>query len=128
MGAGAGGQFDHIAIGIAKIDRANKAVIDRATNLSPFRFSFLQHALEGVVLNPQRNVQIQCVLIFEIEGRSRHLEKSKAGTVVHLKEGMERTAVIDFKGTDQTKTKEILVKGPRLLRIPTTIGVMVQTL
>jgi hypothetical protein len=73
-------------------------------------------------------VQVERVLGFEIERRSRNFEESEAGAIIHLEEGVKRTTLIDFEGTDQAKTEEILVKGPSLLRIPTTIGIMVQTL
>src|SRR5437016_963964 len=37
LDAGRGGQFDDIAVRVAEVDRANKAVIDRAANLDPLR-------------------------------------------------------------------------------------------
>src|SRR5712691_3960821 len=113
---GAGGQFDDVAIGVAEVDRAHKPVIDRTAHLAALRLSFLQHALESVVLDAERDVQIERILLLEVERRARHLEEGEAGAVIHLEEGMKRTAPVDLKGADQTKTEEILVKGPRLLR------------
>jgi hypothetical protein len=54
-------------------------------------------------------------LLLEIEGRARHLEEGEARAVVHLEEGVKPTALIDLKGADQAKTKEILIENPCLL-------------
>src|SRR6266853_1184214 len=44
--AGAGGQFDDIAVGIAEIDRADKTVVDRPAYFYSLRPPFLQHRIE----------------------------------------------------------------------------------
>src|SRR5215469_16335478 len=110
---GAGGQFDDIAVGIAEIDRPDKAVVDRPAHLSTLGLGLIQHRLEGLGLDPERDVQIQRVLALEVEGRTGHFEESEAGAVVHLEKGMERPTF--------TQTEEILVKSPRLLGITAAI-------
>src|SRR6516162_2431819 len=127
MDPGAGGQFDDIAVRITEIDRADEAVVDRPADLAALGLPLLQHAVKGIGLDPQRDVQIERVLLFEIEGLAGHFEKRKAGAVVHLEEGMKPAALIDLKRANQAQTEEILVEDPRLLRIPAAIRVVMQT-
>jgi hypothetical protein len=54
-------------------------------------------------------------------------EEGEARAVVHLEEGVKPTALIDLKGADQAKAKEILIENPCLLRVPATIRIMMQT-
>src|SRR5215831_19338937 len=49
---GAGGQFDDIAVGIAEIDRPDKAVVDRPAHLSTLGLGLIQHRVEGLGLDP----------------------------------------------------------------------------
>src|SRR5262249_24536200 len=104
-----------------------KAVVDGAAYLPVFGLPPLQHALENIGLDTERDVQIQRVLIFEIERRAWYLEEGKARAVVHLEEGMECAALVDLERADEAKSEEILVEDPRLLGIPATISVMMQT-
>jgi len=53
---GAGGQLDDVAIGIAEIDRTNKAVVDRPAHLSTLGLSLVQHGVNGLGLDAERNV------------------------------------------------------------------------
>src|SRR5947207_9446245 len=101
---GAGGQFDDIAVGIAEIDRPDKTVVDRAAHLSTLGLGLLQHRFEGLGLDPERDVQIQRVLAFEIEGRAWHLEEGEAGAVIHLEEGVERPTFVYLESTDHPQT------------------------
>src|SRR5215469_12767337 len=125
--AGAGSQFDDIAVGIAKIDRTHKTVIDRAAHLPALRSSLLQHAVESVILDAERDVQIKRILVLELERRAGHLEKSEARAVIHLEKGVERAPFVDLESADQGKAEEILVEASGLFRIPAAIGVMMQT-
>src|SRR6516162_2419035 len=125
--AGAGGQFDDITVGIAEIDRAHKTVIDRAAQLADLRFSLIQHAVESVILDAERDVQIMRILVLELERRTGHLEKSEAGAVIHLEKGVERAPFVDLESADQRKAEEILIEASGLFRIPAAIGVMMQT-
>src|SRR5271165_3561691 len=127
MDPGAGGQFDDIAVRIAEIDRADKAVVDRPADLATLALPLLQHAVECIGLDPEGDVQIERVLLFEIEGLTGHLEKREAGAVVHLEEGVQPATLIDLERADQAQTEEILIKDPRLLRVPAAIRVMMQT-
>src|SRR5438105_2270674 len=126
ISAGAGGQFDDIAVGIAEIDRADRAVIDRPTHLDTLRPPFRQHRLEHVVLDAERDVQVEIVLPLEVERPVRDLEKGEAGAVIHRKEGVEADAVADFEGADQLQPEKILVEDTRLFRVAAAIGVVVQ--
>src|SRR5438105_2461062 len=126
ISAGAGGQFDDIAVGIAEIDRADRAVIDRPTHLDTLRPPFRQHRLEHVVLDAERDVQVEIVLPLELERPVRDLEEGEAGAVIHRKEGVEADSVADFEGTDQLQPEEILVEDTRLFRVAAAIGVVVQ--
>src|SRR5260370_36074431 len=130
--AGAGGQLDHISVGVPKIDRSNKTMVYGPAHFSTRPLRLLQHGVEGLWFDPERNVQIQWILCFEIERQSRHLEEWQARAVLGLEEGMERMDVlargrrINLERADQAKTEEILVKSPCLLRVPAPIGVMMQ--
>src|SRR5262252_366709 len=125
---GAGGQFDDIAVGIAEIDRPDKAVVDRPAHLSTLGLGLIQHRLEGLGLDPERDVQIQRVLALEVEGRTGHFEEGEAGAVVHLEKGMERPAFVYLESADHPQTEKILVKSPRLLGITAAISIVVQPL
>src|SRR5689334_6669803 len=126
--AGTGGQFDDIAIGIAEIDRPNKTVVDRPANLSTLGLGLIQHGIEGLGLNPERDVQIQRFLALEVEGRTGHFEEGEAGAVVHREEGMERPALVYLESADHPQTEEILVKCARLFGITAAVSIVVQPL
>ena len=128
MSSGAGRQFDDVAVGIAKVDRPDKAVVYRTADFPTFGLALPQHTLECVVLDPERDMQIQRVLVLEIERRARHLEEGEARAIIHFEESVKGTALIDLKCADQPETEKFLVEGPCLLRIPTPISVVVQTL
>src|SRR5712691_1447194 len=124
MRAGAGGQFDDVAVGVAEIDRADKAMIDRAAHLDPFRPALFEHAVEDVVFDAERDVQIEIVLPLEVEGPPRRLEEGEARAVIHLEESVEGVALVDLEGADQAKTEEVLVECAGLLGVPAAIRVM----
>jgi hypothetical protein len=86
-----------------------------AADLPPFRLPLLQHAVESIGLDPERDVQIQGVLALELEGQARHLEKGEAGAVIHIKKRMQSATRVDLERADKPQAEEILVKGPRLL-------------
>src|SRR5215813_1013061 len=125
---GAGGQFDDIAVGIAEIDGPDKAVVDRPAHLSTLGLGLIQHRVEGLGLDAERDMQIQRVLALEVEGRTGHFEEGEAGAFVHREEGMERPAFIYLEGADHPDTEDILVKSPCLLGITAAISIMVQPL
>ena len=54
MHAGAGGQLDDVSVRVAEIGRADKAMVDRAAHLFPFRLRFCQHRFEDVVVDAER--------------------------------------------------------------------------
>src|SRR5437868_2485919 len=126
ISAGASGQLDDIAVGVAEIDRADKAVIDRTAHLDALRPPFRQHRLEHVVLDAECDVQVEIVLPLEVERLARHLEESEAGAVIHREKGVQGFSFADLEGADQLQAEEILVEHPRLLGITATIGVVVQ--
>src|SRR5437762_1362048 len=92
--AGARSQLDHISVGIRKIDRPDKTVVNGPAHFSTRILRLLQHGVEGLRLDPEGNVQIQWILRFEIEWRSRHLEECRARAVLHLEKGMECTDLL----------------------------------
>src|SRR5262249_15756975 len=101
---------------------------------SALRLGLLQHRVEGFGLHPERDMQIQRVLVLELKGQVRHLEEGEARAVVHLEEGVQRAALgssrsrIDRKRVDQAKAEEVLVKAAGLLGIPAAIRVAMQVL
>src|SRR5215831_6377277 len=128
MDPGAGGQFDNIAVRITEIDRADKAVIDRSSDLAAFGLSLLQHIVEDIGLDPERDMQIQGVLLFEVEGLAGDLEEGEARPVVHLEKGVKPAPLVDLERADQAKPEEIFIEDPRLLRIAAAICIVMQTL
>src|SRR5205814_10698710 len=126
--AGAGGQFDDIAVGTTEIDRSDKAMVDGPAHLPTLGLGLLQHGFEGLGLDPEGDVQIQRVLALEVEGRAGHLEEGEAGAVIHLEEGMECPTFVYLKSADHAQTEEILVKSPRLFGITATKSIVVQPL
>src|SRR5262249_33775430 len=123
-----GRQFDDIAVWVAEIDRADELMVDRTADLPPLHLPLFQHAVERVGFDPERDVQIERILALELKGLAGHLEKGEAGAVIHLKKGMQTAARVDFERTDKAQTEKILVKRPRLLRIPAAISIMMQAL
>jgi len=119
-----GGQFDHVAVRVAEIDRADKAMVDRSADLPAFGLGLLQHIVERIGLDAERDVQIQGILLLEIEGHAGHLEKREARAVIHLEEGVEPAALVDLERADQAEAEEILVKPPRFFRVSAAIGVV----
>jgi hypothetical protein len=132
--AGAGCQLDDISVGIPKIDRPNKTVVNGPAHFSTCPLRLLQHVIEGLWFDTERNVQIEWILRFEIERQSRHFEECQARAVLHLEEGMEGTGSlvccrrIDLERADKAKTEEIFIKGSCLLGVPAPVGVVMQTL
>jgi hypothetical protein len=106
----------------------------RARALLDLPASPLQHVIEGLWFDTERNVQIEWILRFEIERQSRHFEECQARAVLHLEEGMEGTGSlvccrrIDLERADKAKTEEIFIKGSCLLGVPAPVGVVMQTL
>jgi hypothetical protein len=45
----------------------------------------LQHAVENIGFDAERDVQIKLILALELEWRAGYLEKREARTVIHLK-------------------------------------------
>lgn len=76
MGSRAGGQFDHAAVGVAEIDRAHEAVVHGPADLPSLRASLLQHALEGVGCDRERDVQAETVLDLEEREEERSARPS----------------------------------------------------
>jgi hypothetical protein len=65
--------------------------------------------LEGLGLDPERNVQIQRVLALEIEGRAGNLEESKAGAVMSSISKKVWSARPSFI----SKSKALTIRRPR---------------
>ena len=103
-------------------------MVDRPAHLSTLGLGLIQHGVEGLGLDPERDVQIQRVLALEVERRTGHLEEGEAGAVVHLEEGMERPAFVYLERADHPQTEEILVKSPCLFGITAAISIVVQPL
>ena len=103
-------------------------MVDRPAHLSTLGLGLIQHGVEGLGLDPERDVQIQRVLALEVERRTGHLEEGEAGAVVHLEEGMERRAFLYLERADHPQTEEILVKSPCLFGITAAISIVVQPL
>src|SRR3954468_10501657 len=95
------GQLDDVAVRVAEIDRAAEAVVDRAAHLNRAGTALLQHAFEDVVVDTERDVEVERVLALEVERLARHLEEGEAGAIVHLEEGVQRAPLIDREGADQ---------------------------
>jgi hypothetical protein len=87
----------------------------------PFRLPLLQHVVKDIGFDPERDVQIGRVLVFEFERQARHFEKRETGAVIHLEKRMLPAALVDLERAGETQAKKILVKDPRLLRVPATI-------
>src|ERR671928_218329 len=90
VNASVGGQLDDVAVRIAEIDRAAEAVVDRAVHLNRAGAALLQHAFEDIVIDAERDVEVERVLALEVERLARHLEEGEAGAIVHLEEGVQR--------------------------------------
>src|SRR5579885_1724120 len=127
MHPGIGGQFDHIAVRVAEIDRAAEAVIDRAAHLDPMRLALLEHAVEHLVVDTQRYVQVEIVLPLELEGLAGRFEKRETRAVTHLKEGVQRLPVAYLERADEGQAEEVLIESARLLRVAAAIGIVVQS-
>src|SRR5215470_4956600 len=81
---GAGGQFDDIPVGIAEINQAHKAMVNRPAHLPALGLRPLQHGLESVVFDAERDMEVERILPLELERRTRHLKKREARSIVHL--------------------------------------------
>src|SRR4051812_26244083 len=101
VNAGVGGQLDDVAVRVAEIDRATEAVVYRAAHLNGAGSALLQHAFEDVVVDAERDVEVERVLALEVERLAWHLEEGEAGAIVHLEEGVQRAPLIDREGADQ---------------------------
>src|SRR5260370_17308760 len=80
MHAGAGGQLDDVSVRVAEIDRPDKAMIDRAAHLFSFRLRFSQHRIEDVVVDGERDVQVERILPLEIRTACRGPQKTPGTT------------------------------------------------
>lgn len=60
-------------------------MIDRPAHLAALGLRLLQHAVENIGFDAERDVQIKLILALELEWRAGYLEKREARTVIHLK-------------------------------------------
>ena len=79
VNASIGGQLDDVAIWVAEIDRPAEAVVDRSAHFHAAVATLFEHALEHVVVDGERYVQVEAVLLLEVERLIRRLEKGEAG-------------------------------------------------
>src|SRR5262249_30203968 len=100
VNAGVGGQLDDVAVRVAEIDRETEAVVDWPAHLKRAVAALLQHPFEDVIIDAERDVEVERVLALEVERPARHLEEGEAGAVVHLEEGVQRAPLIDREGAD----------------------------
>ena len=70
-----GGQLDHIAVGIAEIDRIDEAVIGNAARLFALGLPFLEHSPQILRFDFKRDMKVIVVLVLEFEGHVRRFEK-----------------------------------------------------
>jgi hypothetical protein len=114
--ASVGGQFDDVAVRVAKIDRPTEAVVDRSAHFDSRRPPLIEHAVEHVVVDGERDVQIEVVLSLEIERLVRRLEEGKAGTVITLR--VKRPIEVVVLNCCVTETKD----APLASRISTILA------
>ena len=93
-------------------------MIDRSAHLDPLRPGLVQHPIEYVGFDAERDVKIKRVLPLEVERFSGNLEKCKTGRIVHLEKTVQATSLVNLEGTDEPKAEEILVEAPCFLRVP----------
>ena len=84
-----GGQLDHVAVGIAEVDRADELVVGDAAHLAALRLALGEHRVERVGLDLERDVQVEVVLLLELERHVGRLEEGEARAVVELEEGVQ---------------------------------------
>src|ERR1700730_14693073 len=126
MHAGAGGQLDDVSVRVAEIYRPDKAMIDRAAHLFSFRLRFSQHRFEDVVVDGERDVQVERILPLEFERLAGGLKKRQARAVRHLEEGVQGALLVDLERADQRQAEKFLVEHPRLFGVAAAIRAVVQ--
>src|SRR5580700_7648035 len=114
MHAGAGGQLDDVSVRVAEIDRPDKAMIDRAAHLFSFRLRFSQHRFEDVVVDGERDVQVERILPLEFERLAGGLKKRQARAVRHLEKRVQGAPLVDLERAEQRQAEKFLVEHPRL--------------
>src|SRR5688572_26145256 len=75
-------ELDHVAIGIAEVDRVNRAVIGDAASLDALRFALFEHRHEHVGIDLEGDVKIEVVLVLERERHARCLEEREMRAIV----------------------------------------------
>ena len=78
--------------------------------------AFVEHFQQHVLFDFQGDMQIEIMLILELKGHVRHLEKGQEGTVVQAKEGVQgrglpaRMGLADFQRARQWHAQEFLIE------------------
>src|SRR5258706_230235 len=128
-----GGELDHVAVRVAEVDGMDEAVVGDAPRLDARRLALLQHPLQIFFFDFQSDVQIVVVLLLERERPVGRLEEREARAVVHAVEAVQHIGapaalgLVDAEGVGERQAEEILVEAARLLGIPATIGVVMET-
>ncbi len=129
-----GGQLDHVAVRIAKIDRADELVLGDTARLDAARFPFRQHVAQHRCIDLERDMEIEVVLRLELERHVRGFEKGEERAVVETIERVQRGGLAtalrfpDLERARERQPQEILIELPRLSRVAATICVVMQTL
>src|SRR5262249_60154033 len=67
VNAGVGGQLDDVAVRVAEIDRAAEAVVDWSAHLKRAVAALLQHPFEDVIIDAERDMEVERSLAPEVE-------------------------------------------------------------
>ncbi len=103
-------------------------MVGNAPGFDPQSLALVEHALEGFAVHLERDMQIEIVLLLELEGLIRRLEKGQEGPVAHLIKGVQHfrlpagLGLFDFERIRQRQLEEILVEFSGFLRIPAAVG------
>src|SRR5262245_43431556 len=85
-----GRQLDHVAVGIAKVDRLDEHVIDDSACVDSTRPRLLHHGRELALLDLERDVKIVVMLFFELEATVGGFEESDVRAVPKFVERVQR--------------------------------------
>src|SRR5258708_30320370 len=113
MHAGAGGQLAEVSVRVAEIDRPDKAMIDRAAHLFSFRLRFSQHRFEDIVVDGERDVQVERILPLEFERLAGGLKKRQARAVRHLEKRVQGAPLVDLEGAEQGQREKFIAATTR---------------
>src|SRR3984893_5335082 len=103
-------------------------MIDGAAHLFSFRLPFSQHRFEDVVVDGERDVQVERILPLEFERLAGGLKKRQERAVRHLEKRVQGAPLVDLERAEQRQAEKFLVEHPRLFGVAAAIRVVVQAL